>query len=399
MKYPLDNIRVLDFTIAMAGPLATQRLGDMGAEVIKVESFNGDLTRVFALCDVKLENDTTSYLSLNRNKKSVVINLKDKAGLDIIYELVKEVDVVIQNFRPGVAERLGIGYEELNRVNPKIVYASISGYGEDGDMREAPGQDLLVQGFSGMTFSGGIDEGPPHPAPTYFVDACASHLATSGILAALFQRTQTGVGQHVKTCLLAAAMETQSQEIMTYLKSKELAERSSAPYASSWLEPPYGIYRTQDGWIALPQNDMTTMSEVVESSELRELVASKPPINDKLSSAKWRTNVYELLSNSLLNRSTQEWVEVMTVRKIWCGQVQTIKELVEHSQTKYFIGKFKHPVHGDIECVAPAIEFSSMETTPLGYPPGLGEHTHEVLSSLNYSADEILQLVKNKVIM
>jgi crotonobetainyl-CoA:carnitine CoA-transferase CaiB-like acyl-CoA transferase len=398
MEYPLKNIKVLDFTIAMAGPLATQRLGDMGAEVIKVESFNGDLTRIFALSDVWLEKDTTSYLALNRNKKSLVVDLKKKEGLEIIHKLIENVDVVIQNFRPGVVERLGIAFDDLKKINPKIIYASISGYGDEGPLVDAPGQDLLIQGFSGMTFSGGIEEGPPHPAPTYVIDTCASHLATTAILAALVQRSQTGEGQHVKTNLLSAAMEAQSQEIMTYLKSREIAQRSPAPYASAWLEPPYGIYKTKDGWIALPQNDMNVVAQTVDSPELAEVVKQKPAFNDKDELSHWKASMHELLSESLLARNTDDWIKLMTGKKIWCGAVQTIKELLEHPQSQYYVEKFDHPRHGLVDCVAPAMTFSSMEKAPLDPPPDLGEHTHEILESLGYSKANIQTLTDNEVV-
>lgn len=396
--FPLAGVRVLDFTIAMAGPLAAQRLGDMGAEVIKVEPRSGDLTRVFVLQDLRLGEDTTSYLALNRNKRSFAVDLKKPGGLDVILDLVAESDVVFQNFRPGVAERLGIGYEALKAINPRIVYMSISGYGEEGPMAKEPGQDLLVQGFSGLTFSAGEKDGRPHPAPTYFVDTCASHLATEGILAALFQRERTGLGQHVKTNLLNAALEAQSQEVMTCMLSGRVSRRTRAPYASVWLDPPYGIYRTADGWLALPQNDMKKLAELVSAPELGRLLAQRPPVSDEKATDEWRSECFDLLSEALLARTTDDWMARLSPEKIWCGRVQDIADFIKSEQARFHTAVIDHPEHGPIPCVAPAIAFSSSETQRLQRPPPLGADNEAILEALGYSEDRIGELRRNDVI-
>jgi len=395
---PLQGIKVLDFTIAMAGPLAAQRLGDMGAEVIKVESFAGDLTRVFTLQDLNLGEDTTSYLALNRNKRSIAIDLKRAEGKEIVLALAREVDIVLQNFRPGVAERLGIAYEQVREVNPRIVYTSISGYGETGPLCDAPGQDLLAQGFSGLTFSAGVRDGMPHPAPTYFVDTCASHLATEGVLAALVQRSVTGEGQHVKTNLLSAALEAQSQEVMTCMLTGVAARRTRAPYASAWLEPPYGIYRTRDSWLALPQNDMHVVGRVVGSQALVEHVESRPDRFDREASDEWRSVCYELLAQALLTRTTNEWIALMTPERIWCGVVQDMTAMLAHDQSRHHLSAFEHARHGRVPCVAPAVTFSAMSEPPMKPPPGLGEHTDEILREAGYSAGRVATLLEQGVV-
>lgn len=398
MSHCLTGIRVIDFTIAMAGPLASQRLGDMGADVVKVESLSGDLTRFFVLSDLKLDTETTCYLALNRNKKSVSVNLKQKEGLEIIHRLVRTADVVFENFRPGVTRRLGISYEDLVKINPKIIYASISGYGDEGPMRDAPGQDLLIQAFSGMTFSAGIESGPPHPAPTYFVDTCASHLATTGILAALYQRERTGFGQHVKTNLLSAAMEAQSQEIMTFLQTKKIAPRTSAPFASAWLDPPYGIYKTKDSWMALPQNNMQLIAQVVESMELQTHLAQRPTHEDAVLLGEWRTKTYNLLSEALIKNVTDVWIDRMTREKIWCGPVNTIEDLLNHAQSQYYISSFTHPRIGAIPSVAPGIIFSGADDPPMSPAPMLGEQTTEILQEIGFGDPQISALHERKVV-
>lgn len=395
---PLQGIKVLDFTIAMAGPLAAQRLGDMGAEVIKVESFDGDLTRAFTLQDLRLEEDTTSYLALNRNKRSIVIDLKRAEGREIVLALSRAADVVLQNFRPGVAERLGIAYEHLREVNPRVVYASISGYGDTGPLRDAPGQDLLAQGFSGLTFSAGVKGGMPHPAPTYFVDTCASHLATEGVLAALVQRGVTGEGQHVKTNLLSAALEAQCQEVMTCMLTGETARRTRAPYASAWLEPPYGIYRTRDSWLALPQNDMYRLARVLGSRALAEHLDGKPDGHDPEAMDEWRSVCYEQVAQALLAKTTEEWIALMTPAKIWCGVVQDMAAMLAHEQSQHYLSAFEHPRHGRVRCVAPAVTFSAMPVPPMAPPPALGEQTDEILREAGYSEARVSELRRHGVV-
>ena len=396
---PLKGLKVIDFTIAMAGPLASQRLGDMGAEVIKVESMSGDLTRFFFLQDLKMGADTTCFLALNRNKKSIAIDLKQPAGRDVVYDLVRDAEVVMQNFRPGVAARLGIAYDDIRRINPSIIYLSISGYGEDGPMCDAPGQDLLVQSFSGMTFSSGVAGGAPHPAPTYFVDTCASHMATEAVLAALVQKARTGEGQHVKTNLLNAALEAQSQEVLTYLQTRKVARRTRAPYASAWLDPPYGLYRTQDSWLALPQNDMQVLARLVGSDELAAHLDEKPDPEHHRAMDEWRSVCYELLAAALTRKTTAQWIDLMTPEKIWCGAVQTIADLAAHPQARHHLSHFDHAEHGKVACVAPGIDFSSMRQAPMEPPPArLGEHTDELLGELGYAHTKLAELKAAEVI-
>lgn len=397
---PLDGVRILDFTIAMSGPLAAQRLGDMGADVIKVESFGGDLTRVFRLMGVDVDGETTSYLALNRNKRSIAIDLKAPPGLAIIHKLVRSVDVVLQNFRPGVAERLKIGYRNLRRLNPQLIYVSISGYGTSGPLVDAPGQDLLVQSFSGMTFNAGTGEDPPHPAPTYVIDACASHLATEAVLAALVYRGRTGRGQHVETSLLAAALEIQCQEVMTYFRTGRLAPRGAAPFASSYLEPPYGIYRTADGWMALSQNDLRVIAEVVESDDLAQLADRAP---DRARAAQmdvtaWRDAIYKTLQGALYSRTTEEWVRRLSARKVWCGPVNSYDQSLSHPQTRPLLSAVRFGKEEAVRGVGHVFNFSEAPALPLRSPPRLGEQTSEILQEIGYSVSQIEDLEREGVV-
>lgn len=397
-ELPLEGIRVVDFTIAMAGPLATQRLGDLGADVIKVESFGGDLTRVFRLCGVDVKGETTSYLALNRNKRAIALNLKCEEGREVIRRLVRNADVVLQNFRPGVADRLGIGYERLSEVNGRLVYVSISGYGEAGPLKSAPGQDLLVQSFSGMLYSAGAADSHPHPAPSYVVDTCASHLATAAVLAGLVKRSRTGRGLHARVSLLSAALEIQCQEVMTYLRTGELAPRGRAPYASVWLEPPYGVYRTADTWIALSQNDNRVIAESVGSSRMLELVETQPD-RGKASRAQlleWRDEMHAALQAALRARPTAEWIERLSARGVWCGAVLSYEQTLQHGQTLPLLGELDY--EGEtVRCVGHSIDYGSADR-PMRSPPRLGENTDEILHESGWTEPDIALLRQRGVV-
>lgn len=397
-ELPLKGIRVVDFTIAMAGPLATQRLGDLGADVIKVESFGGDLTRVFRLCGVDVKGETTSYLALNRNKRAIALNLKCEEGREIVRRLVRDADVVLQNFRPGVADRLGIGYGHLSEVNAHLIYVSISGYGEAGPLKNAPGQDLLVQSFSGMLYSAGAADSHPHPAPSYVVDTCASHLATSAVLAGLVKRNRTGRGLHARISLLGAALEIQCQEVMTYLRTGELAPRGRAPYASVWLEPPYGVYRTADTWIALSQNDNRVIAETVGSSRMLQLVDAQPDRRQasRAQVLEWRDEMHAALQAALRARPTAEWVERLSARGAWCGAVLSYEETLQHAQTQPLLGQLDY--EGEtVRCVGPTIDCDSSER-PMRSPPRLGENTDEILHEVGWTEPDIARLRQKGVV-
>lgn len=391
----LAGTRVLDFTIAMAGPLATQRLAELGAEVIKVEvPHTGDLTRVFAVGGAKVDGSGAAYFALNHNKRSICVDLKSEAGQKVIAQLVRQCDVVIQNFRPGVAERLGIDYPALAAIRPDIVYASISGYGEDGPLVDAPGQDLLVQSFSGLTFNAGTYGDAPHQSPVFMIDTTASHLATSGILAALVQRGRTGRGDHVKVSLLGAALEMQSQELAAYSLNGRTNSRTNARYANVWLDPPYGIFRTRDGWIAFAQNDLSVMAEVFASDALAALAPRQSESGGPANSDEWRAwreEVFCVLEAEIAKWQTDALVESMSAARIWCGPVNDYDALTSHPQARRYLEKVTLADGREVIVPRNAIIAENATTPPFRHPPGLGADTEAVLQELGLSAQEIAE--------
>lgn len=396
---PLAGLRVLDLTLALAGPLCTQRLGDMGAEIIKIEGpSRGDFTRTAPMRDAWLGGETTPYLSINRNKRSVAIDLKAPKGQALFLRMVRDADVVIQNMRPGVAERLGITFEALKAANPRIVYVSISGYGDTGPMLPRPGQDLLVQAFSGTVMNAGTEGGLPHPSPVYIVDVAASHNACEAVLAGIIQRDRRGVAVEAKVSLLAAVLEIQIQEITTHMTTGRTGQRGSQPYASTWMEPPYGIYRTRDGHIAIAQSSLALIAEELSSNELAEAAASRPDPADEAALQAWRDRVYPLVQAALLPLTTEEAVERLTARGVWVGPVQGYDELIAHPQSEGLFATVEHPRAGPIRTLAPAIAFSTHPRPPLRGAPGLGEHTAEVLRGFGVGEAEIEGLRREGVV-
>ncbi|MCD0506221.1 CaiB/BaiF CoA transferase family protein, partial [Bordetella petrii] len=237
----LSGYKVLDCSIAMAGPFAAQRLGDLGADVIKIEPITGEWQRHAPAGGLKGNRVNVSFLSLNRNKRSLAVDLKSPGGQAILRELASQADVFIQNYRPGVAQRLGVDYATLSALNPRLVYASISGYGEDGPYAQRPGQDLLLQAMSGAMLSTGREGEPPRAAGQYLVDAVTAYCAFEGVLAALLHRERSGEGQKVEVNMLDAITTLQMQELSVYTVGGKPQVRSAEPHAHVYIRSPYGV--------------------------------------------------------------------------------------------------------------------------------------------------------------
>lgn len=374
---PLSGLRVLDLTLAMAGPLATSRMGDLGADVVKVESPTGDFSRHWPIQGFTHGGESSAYLMLNRSKRGICLDLKTEEGRNALYKLAETADVVIQNFRPAVAARLKIDYDTLHSINPKLVYVSISGYGESGVMSERPGQDLLLQAFSGMTFNAGTTDGLPHPAPVYIVDTCASHLAVQAALSGYIEAQRTGVGRHLKVTMLAAALEIQIQEFSTYLNIGRMAPRSGHAFASAYMEPPYGIYRTADGFVAIAQARFEALAEVLDEPEYLNLRDAAPGHDQPEARAAWRDLVGSLTARHLLQRTTEQWVDLLTPHDIWINPVMDYAALARHPQVQPLLTEIEHP-SGNYRTVRPAIDVGV--PTQLKSAPRLGEHTKQVLA-------------------
>jgi crotonobetainyl-CoA:carnitine CoA-transferase CaiB-like acyl-CoA transferase len=387
---PLTGIKVLDLTLAMAGPMCTQRMGEMGADVIKVEApGGGDFSRHSMMAGVTKFGDATCFVTLNRNKRSLILDLKSESGRKALYRLVKDADVLVQNFRPRVAVKLGIDYATLSAINPRLVYAQISGYGEEGPMKDRPGQDLLVQSFTGLTMNAGRASGLPHPSPLYMVDVSASHLATEGILAALVARGATGKGQEVKVTMVAAIMEMQLQELTSYMAADAPPVRSQSPQVSIWMEPPYGIYACERGYLAIAQADLDRLAGVIDAPELVRLKSSRPPQAETAALAAWRDEIYDVVQAKLRTRDNAHWDSLLTSAGLWCGVVNDYSDFLKHPQTQRYLTTMSHPIAGEYRTVAPAIHFSDDPSPRLWGAPLYGADTREILGDAGFAAPEI----------
>lgn len=387
-SYPLAGLRVLDLSQMLAGPIAAMRLGDLGADVIKVEpTGSGEWTRSHPFANAVVGGETTALLGTNRNKRSLTVNLKDPEGLGLLFELLENADVLIQNFRVGTAERLGIGFEQLAARFPRLVYGQISGYGEDGPYRDRPGQDLLVQGVSGSMWSVGKKSDPPLPGSLWAADAMTGYQAVIGILAALRERDQTGLGQKVSVDMWSVVMDCQAQEFTTYLNCDILPERTDEEFAHAWCNPPYGTYETADSYIVLSQMPIDVLGEALDDDRLR-------AITSWTEAEKRRDEIRQILLTILPTRTTAQWLEILHAHKLWAGPVYTYADVAAdpHVAARNMIVTVPHPTIGDLKLPAVPIRFSRSLADIRTAPPLLGEHTDELLTELGLTDEKISDL-------
>jgi crotonobetainyl-CoA:carnitine CoA-transferase CaiB-like acyl-CoA transferase len=380
----LTGYRVIDCTIAMAGPFAAQRLGDLGADVIKVEPTAGEWQRFASAGGANGNKINVSFLSLNRNKRSLAIDLKADDGKQVLSELVATSDVFLQNYRPGVAARLGVDYESLKAINPSIVYVSISGYGEDGPYKDRPGQDLLLQAMSGAMLSAGRNGEPPSPAGQYLADAITASTAFEGVLAALLHRERTGEGQLVTVNMLDALTTLQMQELSVFTVGKVPQERGEQPNAHVYIRAPYGVFATSDGYLALGFADLETLGTVIGEPSFAGMI---PEVDG------WtrRDELYEKTEARLHTDTTENWLEKLLAVGIWAGPVYGYQDLVDDPQIAHngtFV-EYEHPTEGHIKTPGFPYKFSATPPRIDRGAPLVGQHSREVLLELGVSAERI----------
>ncbi len=389
----LSGIRVVDCSIAMAGPFAAQRLGDLGADVVKVEPITGEWQRHASAGGANGNRINVSFLSLNRNKRSLALNLKDDDGRAVIHRLVAESDVFLQNYRPGVAARLGVDYETLSAINPSLVYVSISGYGEDGPYRDRPGQDLLLQAMSGAMLSTGAAGQPPQPAGQYIADAVTASTAFEAVLAALLHRERTGEGQLVTVNMLDALTTLQMQELSVFTVGGVPQERSAQPHAHVYIRSPYGTFRTSDGWMVIAFPPLDVLSAIIDDPALAGL-------DDEKAGWEMRDELFARTAERIATRPTAHWMEQFDRAGVWAGPVYSYQDLVDDPQIAHngtFI-EYDHPTEGRVKTPGFPYRFAKTPPSIQRGAPQTGEHSREVLTAIGYEGDDVDRLVRSGVV-
>ncbi len=326
---PLDGLLVLDFSQFLAGPAACLRLADLGARVIKIERPDvGDLSRQLYNNELELDGDSTLFHAINRNKESVALNLKDPADLDKAKTLIVQADVMIQNFRPGVMTRLGLDYDTVCQLNPKLIYGQVTGYGKIGPWREKPGQDLLVQAISGLPWLNGNADQPPLPFGLSIVDMVTGAHLVQGILACLVRRGITGQGGLVEVSLLESILDFQFEVFTTHLNDGgQLPHRGKINNANAYLPAPYGIYETADGYLALAMSSIVELGNLLDCPDLLIYSDSKMWLTK-------RDEIKQILVDHLQTQPTTHWLNILEPADIWCADVLNWPRLVEHEGFK-----------------------------------------------------------------
>jgi len=321
---PLEGILVVDFSQYLSAPSASLRLADLGARVIKIENpDNGDLCRSLVFSNVLINRQSTMFMAVNRNKQSYVANLKVDAEREKVYKIIAQADVVMHNFRPGVAKRLGIDYETITGIKKDIVYAELSGYGKDGVWKDKPGLDLLIQSISGLTQLNGNDGAGPVPIGLAVTDILSGAHLCQGILACLYRKTATGKGGRVEVSMLESALEYQFESVTAFFRDGgQPTVRPKTNSAHAYLGAPYGIYPTKNGYIALAMGKIPFLGELLDC----------PSLMNYPDAASWfnqRDEIKDILANHLSTKETKEWLAVLEPADIWCAEIMNWKTLFD----------------------------------------------------------------------
>ena len=382
----LEDVTILDFSHLLQGPFATQLLADMGANVIKVEPpGRGDLFRTLTFNNRWVGgSESPNFLAWNRNKRSLALNLKAPAAKTIVYRIGARADVVVQNFRPGVLAKLGFGYEDFRKINPRIIYCSGSGYGESGPYVGRPGQDMLIQGLTGVAAATGRGDGPPVPVGAGFSDQVGAMNMVYGILSALYWRERSGLGQEIKVDLLSGMLAHQGQEMLMAMNFHQDFRRPSSGIGHPGMDAPFGVYPTTDGWVTIAMSPFKRLVSVLGDESL--LAYDRPKdLFEK------RDEIWKKLAQLTKTWTTADLMKAMLAADIWCGEVKTHLEAEVDPQVQHMgiISSYEHPVAGRVKVVAPAVKMSATPAEIRRPAPLIGQHSREILEEFGFCVNEV----------
>jgi crotonobetainyl-CoA:carnitine CoA-transferase CaiB-like acyl-CoA transferase len=382
MTKPLEGLTVLEFSQFLSGPYAGLRLADLGARVIKIERPEvGDLCRNLYISDTDLEGDSTLFHAINRNKESFAANLKDAKDIELVKKLIEKADIITQNFRPGVIERIGLDYKNVKKINPKIVYGTISGYGSDGPWSSLPGQDLLAQSRTGLVWLNGNGGEAPTPMGLAVADMLAGHSLVEGILAAVIKRFRTDNGSHVETSLVEALLDFQFEVLTTYFNDgNRKPQRSSYNNAHAYLSAPYGIYKTSNGYIAIAMTPLPQLGELLDLNSIKDLHDQK----------EWFTKRDEIkkdIGDWIEKQTTEHWLSILEPADIWCAKVLDWETMVKHEGFKILdmVQRIKRDDGLDIETLRCPIKIDGEIFKSSKAAPKIGNDNNSILEEFGIS--------------
>lgn len=393
-KAPLEGIRVLDFTRAMAGPFCTMLLGDLGADVIKVEPPEGDESRHWMPPDIG--GVSAYFISVNRNKRSIAIDLKKPGALEIIDRLVRISDIVVENFRPGTAEKLGIGYERLSKINPRIIYCSISGFGQYGPYRDKPGYDLIALAMSGLMDITGEPGRPPVKFGVPIADITTGIMCAVAILAALYHRERSGEGQYIDISLLDTQILILSHQALNYLATGRNPERLGSAHPSI---APYQALATRDGYIVVAVGN-DRLWQAFARAIGREDLLKDPRFSTNPDRVRYRDLLIGELEKTFREKTTREWLEILEKAGIPAAPVNRVGDALRDPQVLHreMVIDMEHPIIGRFKSLGTPLKMSLTPGRISRPPPLLGEQGFEILREIGYGDDEIRSLLERGVI-
>ena len=393
----LEGVRVLDLSQVMAGPFCAMLLADMGAEVIKVEPPDGDSSRQLGADPAaRRQRESPSFWAVNRNKRGIAVNLKDPRGVAVCERLAAGADILVENFRPGTLDRLGLGYERLRSLNPGLIYASISGYGQTGPLAHQGGFDLVAQGESGIMSVTGLPDGQPVKCGIPICDLGAALFATYAILSAYIYRSRIGEGQRIETSLVEAGIALSVWEATEYFTTGETPKPTGSAHR---MTAPYQAFRCQDGHITIGAANQRTWERLCKALGLEALRDHQEYASDA-DRVRHRSELVEAIEAVTVHRPRAHWLRVLEDAEVPCGPTHTYPEVFSHPHmiAREMVQEIDHPVGGRIKQIGPAVKCSATPARIRRPAPRLGEHTAEVLAELGYVQSEIEALAGEGVI-